>query len=118
MKQIILIFTILVTTATYAQNKNEKAVIEVDGVCGMCKVRIEKAAIRTKGVKSAVWNIETHNLKLIYDGRKTNVDSISKNIALVGHDTKKVKATETAYKSVNPCCLYRDEDVVKAHDNN
>ena len=118
MKQIVLIITLLISTITFAQNKNERAEIEVDGVCGMCKVRIEKAAVKTKGVKSAVWSIETHKLKLIYDGRKTNLDSISKKLALAGHDTKKVKATEEAYQSVNPCCKYRDEEVVKAHDNN
>lgn len=115
MKQIILIFALLVTTVTFAQNKNAKASIEVDGVCGMCKERIEKAAIRTKGVKSAVWNVDTHELKLIYDERKTDLKTISKKIAEVGHDTKEIKATDEAYKSVHPCCKYRDKDVVDDH---
>jgi cation transport ATPase len=82
----------------------------------MCKERIEKAAIRTKGVKSAVWSIQTHELSLIYDARKTNIDSISNNIAAVGHDTKVIKATEEAYLSVDKCCRYRDEQVVKDHE--
>ncbi|MBO6879040.1 MULTISPECIES: heavy-metal-associated domain-containing protein [Winogradskyella] len=116
MKKIILIFTLLVTTATFAQNKNAKASMEVDGVCMMCKERIEKAAIRTKGVKSAVWNVDTHELKLIYDERKTDLKTISKKIAEVGHDTKEIKATDEAYESVHPCCKYRDKDVVKDHE--
>ena len=116
MKQIILIFTVLITTATFAQNKNAKATMEVDGVCGECKARIEKAAIRTKGVKSAVWNLETHELKLIYDERKTDLKTIAQKIADVGHDTKYVKATDYAYQSVDACCKYRDEEVVKAHE--
>ncbi|RED47203.1 copper chaperone CopZ [Winogradskyella eximia] len=116
MKKIILIFTVLITTVTFAQNKNAKANIEVDGVCGMCKERIEKAAIRTKGVKSAVWNVDTHELKLIFDERKTDVKTISKNIAAVGHDTKEIKATDEQYHSVHACCLYRDEDVKKDHE--
>ena len=115
MKQIILTFTLLITTVTFAQNKNAKASMEVDGVCGMCKERIEKAAVRTKGVKSAVWNIETHELRLIYDERKTNLKTISQKLADVGHDTKEIKATEEAYNSVHPCCKYRDEDVKKDH---
>ena len=49
----------------------QKAAIEVDGVCMMCKNRIEKACLKTKGVKSAIWNVETHNLNLIYDERKS-----------------------------------------------
>ncbi|WP_426431177.1 heavy-metal-associated domain-containing protein [Winogradskyella sp. HB-48] len=116
MKKVTLILALLVTTLTFAQNKNAKASMEVDGVCGMCKERIEKAAIKTKGVKSAVWSIETHELKLIYDENKTNLETISKNIAAVGHDTKEVKATDEAYDAVHPCCRYRDKEVVKDHD--
>ena len=118
MKKIILLLVALcLSVITFAQNKSEKASIEVDGVCLMCKLRIEKAAIKTKGVKSAVWNIKSHELKLIYDQRKTNLKSIQQNIAAVGHDTKAIKATEEAYNSVDPCCKYRDEKVVKDHNN-
>jgi copper chaperone CopZ len=116
MKRIILIFTVLLTTVTFAQNKNVKASIEVDGVCGMCKERIEKAAIRTKGVKSAVWNVDTHELKLIYDERKTDLKTISAKVASVGHDTKVIKATDEQYNSIHPCCKYRDEEVQKDHE--
>jgi cation transport ATPase len=116
MKKVVLIFTLLATTLIFAQNKNAKASIEVDGICVMCKERIEKAAIRTKGVKSAVWNVDTHELKLIYDERKTDVKVISKNLASVGHDTKEIKATEEQYQSVHPCCKYRDDEVKKDHE--
>jgi cation transport ATPase len=118
MKRIlILIFVMLVSLSSFAQNKNAKASLEVDGVCLMCKERIEKAAIRTKGVKSAIWNVETHELKLIYDERKTNLDTIAKQIVAVGHDTKELKATDEAYNSVHPCCKYRDEEVQLDHKN-
>lgn len=115
MKKLVLVFTLLITSITFAQNKNAKATIEVDGVCLMCKERIEKAAIRAKGVKSATWDVNTHELKLIYDGRKTDLTKIEQSIADVGHDTKDIKATDEAYNSVNPCCLYRDEAVVNDH---
>jgi mercuric ion binding protein len=116
MRRIILIVTLLISTVTVAQNKNAKASMEVDGVCGMCKERIEKAAIRTKGVKSAVWSIDTHELQLIYDENKTNLKTIAQKLADVGHDTKEIKATEEAYNSVHPCCRYRDKDVVRDHE--
>lgn len=117
MKRIILIIAVLISTITFAQNKNAKATIEVDGVCMMCKERIEKAAIKTKGVKFANWDVETHELKLIFDEGKTDLNTIQKNIAAVGHDTKDIKATDEAYNSVDPCCMYRDEKVVKDHKN-
>ena len=116
MKKIASIVAIMLISFSYGQSKNAKASMEVDGVCGMCKARIEKAAVRTKGVKSAVWSIQTHELSLIYDARKTNLDSVAKNVAAVGHDTKSIKATEEAYLSVDACCRYRDEKVVKDHE--
>ena len=115
MKKVLIITFLFMGMAVFAQNKNAKASIEVDGVCLMCKDRIEKACIKTKGVKSAVWNVETHELRLIFDERKTNLDVIQKNIADVGHDTKAIKATEEAYNSVHACCKYRDDEVVDEH---
>lgn len=117
MKKIVLGLALLVTTITFSQNKNAKASMEVDGVCMMCKERIEKAAIKSKGVKSAIWNVETHELKLIYDDSKTNLKTIQQNIADVGHDTKEIKATDEAYNSVHPCCMYREDKVKDDHKN-
>ncbi|TYA74876.1 heavy-metal-associated domain-containing protein [Seonamhaeicola marinus] len=115
MKKIITIAVMLIATVTFAQNKNAKASMEVDGVCMMCKSRIEKASLNTKGVKSAIWNVKTHELRLIYDERKTNLEKIESSILAVGHDVKDKKATDEAYNSVHPCCRYRDNDVKAAH---
>jgi len=116
MKTVFLSLTILcMTTLSFAQNKNARASFEVDGVCMMCKNRIEKASLKTKGVKSAVWNVESHELRLIFDENKTDLISIQKNIAGVGHDTKELKATDEAYNSVHPCCKYREDEVVEEH---
>lgn len=116
MRKLIVLFSLLIAGSAFAQVKNAKASFEVDGVCGMCKKRIETAAIKTKGVKSAKWNVETHELILFFDGRKTDIETIQKTIAAVGHDTPKFKASDEAYNSVDPCCKYRDEEVIKAHD--
>ena len=116
MKTVFLSLTILcMTTMSFAQNKNARASFEVDGVCMMCKNRIEKASLKTKGVKSAIWNVESHELRLIFDENKTDLISIQKNIAGVGHDTKELKATDEAYNSVHPCCKYREDEVVEEH---
>jgi len=117
MKKLFIVALMMLSISAFAQNKNAKASIEVDGVCLMCKERIEKASIKTKGVKSAVWNVNTHELKLIFDERKTDLATIQSNIAAVGHDTKELKATEEAYNSVHACCRYRDDDVKNDHKN-
>lgn len=118
MKKLGILLIMLISTSAFTQNKNAKATMEVDGVCNMCKERIEKACIKTKGVKSAVWNVNTHELKLIYDENKTDLKTIENNIAAVGHDTKNVVATDKAYNSVHDCCKYREESVIDDHKKN
>ena len=125
MKKIIFLFSIfLIGFSAQSQevkkNKNAKVSFEVDGICGMCKKRIETAALKTKGVKFAIWNVETHQLNVIIDERKTDVSILQKNILEVGHDVvgldkNKLEATEKAYNSVHPCCKYRDEEIVLDH---
>ena len=68
------------------KNKNAKITFEVNGICEMCKERIEMAALKTKGVKFANWTIGTHQLSLIFDERKIDEITIHTNIAAVGHD--------------------------------
>ena len=114
-KTLIIISFVLIGSITQAQQKNLRVSIEVDGVCMMCKKRIEKAALNTQGVKFASWDVKTHQLSVIIDERKTSVKVIKKNIAAVGHDTKEIKATQDAYNSVNPCCKYRDKKTVENH---
>ncbi len=115
MKRLLTISLILVGTLAFSQNKNAIATVDVDGVCMMCKSRIEKACYSTKGVKSASWDVNTHELKLFFDERKTSLDTIKSNIAKAGHDTKDIKATDQAYASIHACCKYRDTDVVNDH---
>jgi copper chaperone CopZ len=117
MKKILILGLLLIGTASFAQNKNAKATLEVDGVCMMCKTRIEKASIKTKGVKIANWDVKTHELSLVFDERKTSLDKIKESILAVGHDVKDIKAKEEAYNNLDPCCKYRDEKVVKDHEN-
>ena len=123
MKKIILIAIVSILSFTanaQEKNKNAKVTFEVDGICGMCKKRIETAALKTKGVKFALWNVKTHQLNLIMDECKVEVGTVQQNIANVGHDIilkdKKITATLEAYNSVHPCCKYRDSEIVLDHE--
>ncbi len=118
-KLVVSVIVVLMTTITFAQEKNKKITMEVDGKCEMCKLRIEKAALGEKGVKYALWDIPTHRLSLIIDERKTDPMKIKTALVTVGHDTKELKATEEAYNTVHPCCRYREDntDDSKEHKN-
>lgn len=116
MKRISFIIGLFIVISATAQNKKAKTEFEVDGVCGMCKTRIEKAALKTKGVKYASWSVKTHMLSLIIDERKTDAEKVQKNIAAVGHSTKKMECSLEAYNNLDECCKYNDEQVVKDHE--
>lgn len=108
MKRVFLIIAmIFLGLSTQAQKKNAKKNLKVEGVSLSCKKRIEKAALKTKGVKYANWNVESKNLSLIIDERKTNLKAISENIAAIGNDTELTKASDKAYNSLSKCCQYR-----------
>ena len=87
-------------------NKNAKVEFHVTGNCEMCKSRIEKAAYSVPGVKTANWHVDNETVYLIINENKTDVATIQKAIAKVGHDTEAVKATEEAYDALPECCLY------------
>ncbi len=94
------------TTATDEDAKVESATFSVSGNCGMCKARIEKAAIGIEGVISAIWKTETKELTLEYDENKVEIKAVQSKIAEVGHDTGDFRAATDVYESLPPCCLY------------
>ena len=110
MKKLILLFTLLLSVVTIAQekgNKNAKANFEVSGNCEMCKIRIEKAAFKVKGVKMATWDIPSNIMSVVYDSNKVPLNALQSEIAKAGHDTPLVKADNTIYNKLPNCCLYR-----------
>ena len=58
---------------------------EVNGVCKMCKARIEKTAFKQKGVKNAEWDINNHLLTVLYDKSKLDIYQIHKYIYKRSH---------------------------------
>lgn len=116
-KTIIILMMLFVGISTQAQKKkkNAKHTMEVDGVCMMCKKRIEKACLNTKGVKFAQWDIPSKQLTVIIDERKTDMNKVAQSVANVGHDSKEVKAPQEVYDKLHGCCKYRDEEIINSH---
>lgn len=95
----------LSTQILFAQNKTEKFMAK--GSCGMCEVRIEKAAMSVAGVSMAEWNMKSKSLTVTYDASKTNIKTIQKAVAKAGHDTDLYKADDKTYNKLPACCKYR-----------
>ncbi len=113
MKNIIItIIAVFAFSFAQGQEKSDSKIVEtsfeVDGVCGMCKDRIEEAAMRTKGVKLANWDKTTKELKVTYRSDKTTEEAIQQSVASVGHETPATPADTSAYAKLPGCCRYKD----------
>ena len=82
-------------------------VFYVNGVCEMCKKRIEAAATG-KGVVTASWDLQRKHLTVTYQPRRTNPDKIKGRIADAGYDTDSHKADDRTYSQLPECCRYRE----------
>ena len=82
-------------------------IIKVNGICDMCKTRIQNAALTVAGVKSANWDEGLKNLTIKYDVfKKDAVENVEKKIASVGHDDEKYTADSKVYNALPGCCHY------------
>jgi hypothetical protein len=104
---------LLITLNSFSQTKSAKIV--VDGVCMMCEERIEKKAIDIKGIKLADWDLDNRVLKVVYNEKNITINEIHEFLGSIGHDTEKKIASDEAYSLLDPCCQYRDLQVIKDH---
>ena len=105
--KIIVLLTLMLTyKESSAQINNQKTeTVKILGVCGNCKMRIEKTGNLNKIVK-VNWNKYTQTAIIKYDSTVTNKDEILKRISLVGHDNELFLAPDSAYSSFPTHCQY------------
>ncbi len=110
LKYILITIMAAFTLPAVAQNTTVQTdTFRVEGVCSMCKDRIENAAY-IKGVKKVEWNKETKMLTVVYNPSKVTVQKIGQSIAKAGHDNDYAKASTAEYNKVHDCCRYREID--------
>ncbi|HSV88811.1 MAG TPA: cation transporter [Bacteroidales bacterium] len=87
---------------------------KVLGLCGMCKTRIERAAMSVRGVRAATWDQEKQMVSVRFDAARTNQEAIERVIARAGHDTQNFITDEVTYKNLHHCCKYpRDPEMLR-----
>jgi len=89
--------------------------IWVDGLCGMCKNRIEKEAVKVDGVGAVNYNVYNNILSVVPSSSLFNKDKLQMAVAGIGHDTEKYKADSLVYESLHECCHYRDPQLRADH---
>ncbi len=88
---------------------SESLSIWVNGACGMCETRIEKTALKGRGVISADYHLEEKTLHLEVSD-KFKLERLHYSLASVGHDTRELLAPDAIYNALPACCHYRTED--------
>lgn len=112
-KYLMLLCLTIVSIITNAQDAkmgtDTTLTIKVFGTCEQCKDRIEQA-VKIKGVKSGIWEIETNLLTLVYNEKQVSLDKIQNKILSAGHDLIDKKAKDIIYNALPECCKFRTEN--------
>jgi copper chaperone CopZ len=114
---ITVVVILLLTVCKTQLNKTQTLYLKVNGSCGMCEARIEKAGYM-KDVAVVDWDMNTKIAKITFDASKTNKEEISRKIALAGYDNESFLATDESYSSLPGCCQYLRESAVLNSDDN
>lgn len=107
-----LVFLLFSGITSFGQAKKTQATdtvisFKVFGVCEMCKDRIEKA-VKIKGVRSGIWDMETGQLSLVYNPTQVSLAKIENRIVAAGHDIENKKSVISVYEALPKCCHYRE----------
>ena len=111
-KSIFLLSFLLITLFIQGQESTHANItksIKVFGACEQCKSRIENA-LKLKGIKKAIWDVDSQMLDLVYDSAIITLNKIENKIIAVGHDLENKKAKDIVYKELPACCHYRELD--------
>ncbi len=92
-------------------SKDSSITFKVFGTCIQCKNRIEEA-VKSKGVKSASWDIDTKQFSLVYNPAQISLDKIQNRIVAVGHDLENKKTKDNVYSELPACCHYREMETM------
>ena len=107
MKKLTIITLAIMTMSLVKPPKYQTISFTVEGTCSMCKDRIE-AALDKRGIRKAVYNPEEKILTVTYNPQKLEEIQLHNLVAIAGHDTELVKATNNAYMALPDCCRYRE----------
>jgi copper chaperone CopZ/outer membrane cobalamin receptor len=112
--KIFALLLILIAVSNYSFSQVNKPVpvylttnFKVFGACEQCKDRIEHG-LKLKGIKSAVWDIDSKQLSLEYDPTIIALEKIENKIVNLGHDLENKKAKKIIYDALPSCCHYRE----------
>ncbi|MEL6986610.1 MAG: TonB-dependent receptor [Bacteroidota bacterium] len=112
LKYLLVLIICCTSSLLIGQNKFN---IWVDAACGMCKDRIENAAMSLDKIQFVNYDLSSKTLSIETSDANFDVIKLHQKMAAVGHDTKEMKATDEVYNNLHGCCKYRD---LESHGSN
>ena len=109
MKYILILFTSLVFSTTYAQ-KVQKAVIQTSIECDHCKEcetcgqLFAKSMYKINGLKTFELDAEKNEITVYYNTKKTDIATIRKSISKLGYKADDVPADADGYAALDGSC--------------
>lgn len=100
---LILFLGLFISFSSVAYAQSDTIQIKTNAKTEHCKAKLEKALMYEKGVKSAVLNLQTYTVKVVYNPNKTTVANIKKAIVSAGYDANEMKSSNNKPKSSAPC---------------
>lgn len=100
-KNVMIMALLLISQMVFA--KSVVVEFKVEGQCGDCKERIEKA-LDLQGISFATWNQETKMLTVRFNDKKFTEDEIHKIVSDLGYSTDKIAANKTSEENLPKCC--------------
>ena len=110
MKKSVAIITWLLSIVAFGQKEpvevagGFKVAIKTSGICEMCKYTLEKDLAFEKGIKKATFNPDDKVLTVLYNPKKTDVQTIQKRITMVGYHADTLARNPEAYEKLPMCC--------------
>lgn len=104
MKIVLIIVSLFTIVGTSWGQKTETIVIHTSAECGQCKERLEKGLNFTKGVVFSELELESQNVTIEYNPKKTDVAKLKTAINEIGYDADDQKAKTEAVNKLPACC--------------
>jgi mercuric ion binding protein len=109
---VICAISLLFSTAAFAQKEKtvQTAIIKTAIYCDHCKAcetcgpKFEKTLLKEKGIQMVTLDDKAMTIKIVYNTKKTNLDTIKQAISKLGYDADEVKADAVAYEGLDGCC--------------
>ncbi|MFN5181599.1 MAG: heavy-metal-associated domain-containing protein [Bacteroidota bacterium] len=91
----LLFLFMLLSFGLFSQSINPRKttiIIKSSVECEMCKKNVESGVSKVKGVRKVVADFNTHEIKVVYNSKKTDAEKIKKAISDLGYDADDIPA--------------------------